>query len=126
MKRIKAGEKAIGVPTKQRNGGAKTTRTGTKKVRTVSAGQVTRVSMAAETQVAVTGDLFDGANSIEMTSNTITVTHGATKTRNGVREKIELRRRLPQTEETMAALGAAIDSANQKRSVKRIRIDFKN
>ena len=93
---------------------------GENRVRKVSAVQLTKVSAEHGTQVALTGELFSGAKSIELTAKGITVTHEAKRAKGGAVEKVELRRKLPNTPETLYAANAALRGGK----FKKVRIEF--
>lgn len=94
-------------------------------VQKVPAKQVTKRSTQKGTSVAVTSDLFRGATCIEMTQNSISVTHAASRSRKGSFEQTERRRYIPQTPKTRAAVNAALDEASRTGKVKKIRVEFK-
>lgn len=94
-------------------------------VRTVAAKQITKVSAEKGTTVAVTGKLFQGAKAIELTEKSISVTHAASRSRQGVFESAERRRYVAQTPETVAAANKALSEAQKKGKIKKIRVEFK-
>lgn len=73
----------------------------------------------------VTSDLFRGAKAIEITKNSISVTHAESKPSKGTFEQTESRRYIPQTPKTRAAINAALEEANRTGKVKKIRVEFK-
>lgn len=92
-------------------------------VRTISVRQQPKKSTDKETLVTVTQDLFRGAKSIEITKNSISVTHASSKAVKGLFEKMERRRYVPKTEETVAEVKAALYADSAK--VKKVRVEFK-
>ena len=94
-------------------------------VRKVPAKQVTKVSAEKGTRVTVSGKIFQGAKAIELTDKIIAVTHAASRSRQGVIETAERRRYVPQTPETVAAVNQALNEAQRKGKVKKVRIEFK-
>lgn len=98
---------------------------GARNVQKVSAKQVAKRSTQKGTAVAVTGELFRGAKSMEITQNAISVTHAASRSRKGSFEQAELRRYIPQTPGTLAAANAALDEASRTGKIKKIRVEFK-
>lgn len=103
----------------------KPVRNTTRSVQKVPAKQVTKRSTQKGTSVAVTSDLFRRAKAVEITQNSISVTHAASRSRKGSFEQTERRRYIPQTPKTRAAVNAALDEANRTGKVKKIRVEFK-
>ena len=98
---------------------------GARNVQKVPAKQVTKRSSQKGTAVAVTGDLFRGAKSVEITQNAISVTHAASRSRKGSFEQVERRQYIQQTPKTLAAANAALDEASRTGKIKKIRVEFK-
>lgn len=106
----------------KRNTAAKTAG---EKCRTKAKGGEKPVKGTTQKGTTVTSDLFRGAKAIEITKNSISVTHAESKPSKGTFEQTESRRYIPQTAKTRAAINAALEEANRTGKVKKIRVEFK-
>ena len=111
------------VPEKGKTRGAATA--GSRTVRTVPAKQVAKISVQKGTEVAVTDRLFAGARFIEITGSGISVTHTASASRKGTKQRIEVRKYVPQNDATLAEVSKLLNEANRTGKVKKVRIEFK-
>lgn len=126
MKRVQVKKQAAvqkAAPVKGKN--RKAASAGARTVRTVPAKQVTKVSSERGGKVAVTDRLFAGAKFIEITGNSIAVTHAASRSQKGSFQKLEVRKYVPQNEATIAAVERLLNDANRSGKVKKVRIEFK-
>ena len=112
-----------GVPAQGNTRGAASA--GARTVRTVPAKQIAKISVQKGTEVAVTDRLFAGARSIEITGNGISVTHTASRSQKGAKQRIEVRKYVPQNEATLAEVNKLLNEANRTGKVKKVRIEFK-
>ncbi len=112
-----------GVPAQGNTRGAASA--GARTVRTVPAKQIAKISVQKGTEVAVTDRLFAGARFIEITGNGISVTHTASRSQKGAKQRIEVRKHVPQNEATLAEVNKLLNEANRTGKVKKVRIEFK-
>lgn len=111
------------VPAKGNTRGASSA--GSRTVRTVPAKQVAKNSVQKGTEVAVTDRLFAGARFIEITGSGISVTHTASRSQKGTKQRIEVRKHVPQNDATLAEVSKLLNEANRTGKVKKVRIEFK-
>lgn len=112
-----------GVPAQGNTRGAASA--GARTVRTVLAKQIAKISVQKGTEVAVTDRLFAGARFIEITGNGISVTHTASRLQKGAKQRIEVRKHVPQNEATLAEVNKLLNEATRTGKVKKVRIEFK-
>ena len=112
-----------GVPAQGNTRGAASA--GARTVRTVPAKQIAKISVQKGTEVAVTDRLFAGARFIEITGNGISVTHTASRSQKGAKQRIEVRKHVPQNEATLAEVNKLLNEATRTGKIKKVRIEFK-